>query len=57
MGSFLWKILQKDLKFLDRAAFLLLELNSQIVSVDTLELLPPNQLGEIWVRGPNMMQG
>ncbi|KAH7690443.1 4-coumarate--CoA ligase protein [Dioscorea alata] len=29
----------------------------KVVSVDTLQLLPPNQLGELCFRGPNMMQG
>ncbi|XP_050382881.1 probable CoA ligase CCL10 [Argentina anserina] len=29
----------------------------RIASVDTLKALPPNELGEIWVRGPNMMPG
>nr|GMD14273.1 4-coumarate--CoA ligase-like 7 [Ipomoea batatas] len=39
------------------AGLLVSSVEAQIVSVDKLQHLPPGQLGEIWVRGPNMMQG
>ncbi|KAJ4971245.1 hypothetical protein NE237_004344 [Protea cynaroides] len=32
-------------------------MESKIVNLDTLKPLPPNQLGEVWVRGANVMQG
>lgn len=32
-------------------------IEAKIVSVEKLIPLPPNQLGEIWLRGPNIMQG
>nr|WGU11317.1 4-coumarate:CoA ligase 4 [Crinum x powellii] len=32
-------------------------IESKVVSVDTLVSLPPNQLGELCFRGPNIMQG
>ncbi|GKB01313.1 4-coumarate--CoA ligase 7-like protein [Tanacetum coccineum] len=38
-------------------AFCPRELRAQIASVDTNKPLPPNQMGEIWVRGDNIMQG
>lgn len=30
---------------------------SKVISVDTMKSLPPNQLGELCFRGPNIMQG
>lgn len=44
-------------RFSGSAGMLVAGVESKIVSVDTLKSLPPNQLGEIWVRGPNIMQG
>nr|WAU48310.1 4-coumarate: coenzyme A ligase [Gloriosa superba] len=31
--------------------------DAKVVNIDTLKPLPPNQLGELWFRGPNIMQG
>lgn len=39
------------------AGMLASSVEARIVKVDTLEPLPPKRLGEIWVRGPNIMKG
>jgi len=39
------------------AGMLVSGVEAQIMSVDTRKPLPPKQLGELCVRGPNMMEG
>ncbi|KAI5395677.1 probable CoA ligase CCL10 [Lathyrus oleraceus] len=36
---------------------LLPSVESHIISLETSKTLPPNQVGEIWLRGPTMMKG
>ena len=48
---------KEGLRFSGSTGTLMPLIESKIVSVNTMKPLPPNQIGEIWIRGPTIMQG
>ncbi len=49
---------QQDLKaHYGSAGWLMNMIEARVVDVQTGRSLPPNQIGELWMRGPSLMQG
>lgn len=48
---------EEETKHFGAAGFLASNTEAKIVDIDSQQPLPPNQKGEIWIRGPTVMRG